>query len=149
MTPRFSLFAALCAVALPSFVSAQDDVGSNVSAVVYGQDDRTDVYAHADAELRDLARESIVVMFGTPLTPTDGVATVPASPTLSSGFGVCEDRRFADQPIWGDCSGTLIAPDLVLTAGHCVETQRECEGVQFAFDYFYASEGTLEQIDTI
>ncbi len=40
--------------------------------------------------------------------------------TLASGYGVCPDERFAGQLVPAFCSGVLIGPDLVLTAGHCV-----------------------------
>ena len=41
--------------------------------------------------------------------------------TLEEYATLCADERFVHQPVPGWCSGTLIGPDLVLTAGHCVE----------------------------
>jgi hypothetical protein len=40
----------------------EGSVGSRPEAVVYGDDDRTDVYAHPSASLRSLATESIVAL---------------------------------------------------------------------------------------
>ena len=40
--------------------------------------------------------------------------------------------RFSDQMTCGSCSGTLIAPDLVATAGHCVNSG-SCSGKRIVF----------------
>lgn len=47
----------------------------------------------------------------------------------------CPGERFADQPNPGMCSGFLIAPDLVVTAGHCAELPAACEGYKWVFDF--------------
>ena len=70
------------------------------------------------------------------------------SDTLETAQGLCSTERFLEQPTAAHCSGTLVAPDLVITAGHCVENQTQCNNTAFVFDYFYTAEGTLETIET-
>lgn len=47
----------------------------------------------------------------------------------------CQGERFIEQPNPGMCSGFLIAPDLVVTAGHCAELPAACEGYKWVFDF--------------
>ncbi len=43
--------------------------------------------------------------------------------------------RFLDQPIAGFCTGFLIAPDLLVTAGHCITDQEKLLNTVWIFDY--------------
>ncbi len=54
---------------------------------------------------------------------------------------LCEGERFADQPVGPFCSGFLVAPDLVLTAGHCVASEAACEMIRFVFGFSVKKEG--------
>src|SRR5690606_25377246 len=47
----------------------------------------------------------------------------------------CSSERFTEQPNPGMCSGFLIAPDLIATAGHCVTLDNFCEEYEWVFDY--------------
>lgn len=53
----------------------------------------------------------------------------------AAGISFCEGTRFVDQPNPGMCSGFLIAPDLIVTAGHCVEMDDFCEDFKWVFDF--------------
>ena len=51
-------------------------------------------------------------------------------------LGFCSDAKFAGQPHLANCSATLIAPDLVLTAAHCLEkADIDCSGYKIVFDF--------------
>jgi V8-like Glu-specific endopeptidase len=54
---------------------------------------------------------------------------------LSYRHRICPDERFANEPAIAFCTGALIAPDLVLTAGHCLYDASTCAETSFAFDY--------------
>jgi len=141
----------------PGVTLAQESVGSNSSGVVYGVDDRLDWYASPDANFRSIARDSIVAIVETvAIDPGDANSNFPpfssGVPSLSeysfqsSGFPLCAGERFATQPTAASCSGTLIAPNLVVSAGHCFPDQAACDAVSLVFDYFYALDGVPEAI---
>lgn len=130
------------------------DVGTRSLPVVYEADDRADVFAHPNAELRSLAKASIVaLMRPDALVHGSGNELAVSAPSLGDvylvggAYSLCDGERFADQPAAAGCSGTLIDDDLVLTAGHCVQDQADCENWRFVFDYYMASENELEHID--
>ena len=54
---------------------------------------------------------------------------------LPNAFPLCSDTRFSNQPNPGECSGFLIGPDLLMTAGHCVDSEELCEKNKWVFDY--------------
>lgn len=43
--------------------------------------------------------------------------------------------RFLDQPSCGSCTGFLIAPDILVTAGHCITTQGDLDSTVWLFDF--------------
>lgn len=54
-----------------------------------------------------------------------------------AGITFCEGEPFVDQPNPGMCSGFLIAPDLLVTAGHCAELPTFCSEYKWVFGFDY------------
>ena len=115
--------------------------------VIYGEDTRRDLYEVDDPELERLARRSIMAMFSENALQAndDGSITVRGN-TLGSRYGLCEDQRYRDQPAASSCSATLVDDDLIVTAGHCIETQDECESKRFVLGYAMNSEDELASL---
>ena len=70
--------------------------------------------------------------------------TKSSSLTSVGGFPLCTNVKYYNQPDLAFCSGSLISNKaslsdndalVILTAGHCVSTQTECEGIYFVFGY--------------
>ncbi|WP_375767889.1 serine protease [Archangium gephyra] len=125
------------------------DLGEKRSEVVYGTDNRQDVYAHADATLRLRAQQATVAL----MNPADFNATNPNNvtfpgSTLGAAYNLCTTERFRDDPTGAFCSGTLIDDDLVLTAGHCVTSATDCTNTRFVFNYYRPAAGTLQPVTT-
>ena len=124
---------------------ARENAGSAREPVVYGDDDRQDVFAFRDRAWAAQAADFSVTLVSTVgIDDSDPDNILLPAPTLEE-TGVCADERFADQPTAGFCSGTLIAPDLVLTAGHCVGAS-DCDQTAFVFNYYMTDETTLQTI---
>ncbi|QSQ22182.1 trypsin-like peptidase domain-containing protein [Pyxidicoccus parkwayensis] len=116
--------------------------------VVYGTDNRTDVYAHADATLRARAQQSTVALMNTSdytVNATTGVVTFNAS-TLQSAYNLCSTERFLSDLTPAFCSGTLIDDDLVLTAGHCVTSASSCTSTRLVFNFYRTSATGMQTV---
>lgn len=147
-TPRSLL---LLSLALAGFAAGcdNDKPQEQPGSVVYGQDNRQDVYAHGDATLRQRAAESTVaLMHSSDFNARDPENVRFNGSTLGARLNLCAGERFAEDPTSAWCSGTLIADDLVLTAGHCVRSQSDCRSVRFVFKYYRDAEGSLERVTT-
>ncbi|MFT4703487.1 MAG: V8-like Glu-specific endopeptidase [Bradymonadia bacterium] len=121
----------------PAFAQAQGagETRTATDAVVYGDDDRRDVAEHPDAALRALASESIVTLVNRASLLASGNTFSIGGSLLGQSQDLCSGEAFTNQPTAGFCSGTLIGPDLVLTAGHCVTSPSSCAATSFVFDY--------------
>ena len=107
--------------------------------VVYGADNRVEVY-EAPASLQGVAFSTAAMIPVSSLKlNTDeaagNVGTYTADQATLKSNGICEDDRFAKQPTAGMCSGFLIGPDLLVTAGHCVNRFNSCESNAWVFGY--------------
>ena len=109
-------------------------------AVVYGEDDRVDVYDHPDPVWRERAHAHVALFNQSSLSVDASGQVSYLGGTLQESIGLCSDELFASQPSSAFCSGTLIAPDLVMTAGHCMEA---CAGTRIVQGYYYDSANSL------
>lgn len=55
--------------------------------------------------------------------------------SVFGNFPLDKGIRFPNQPTAGFCTGFLIAPDILVTAGHCIKTQEDLENTVWIFDY--------------
>ncbi|MHA7634287.1 trypsin-like serine peptidase [Corallococcus sp. M7] len=137
----------MCALAGCGPSAEQDALGEQKREIVYGTDDRLDVYAHPDATLRARAEQAAVGLVHPgfiDLTDPNNV-TFPG-PNLGTGLNLCSTERFWSDPRAAFCSGTLIDDDLVLTAGHCVGNAAACADTYFVFNFHRTGAGVLHPI---
>ncbi len=118
----------------------------NELKVIYGSDDRKD-YFEASANQR-LAADSTVALVDTgDLEPSADETTynLPDDP-IGREKAWCEDEPFYHQPAPAFCSGFLVAPDRIATAGHCIEGDPgdDCGSVSFVFGFNYPDGANAE-----
>lgn len=104
------------------------------SRVIYGEDGRKDYFEVQEADLLELARSVPVFIQAEHLKAnqqTDNYHLQNEPPKLP----MCPGEKYATQPQWGFCTGALVGPDLVLTAGHCVTNEKECLHTRLIFDF--------------
>lgn len=102
--------------------------------VIYGRDDRIDVYQTDSAQLKSLA-DSTVALFRAGDVEMQGGKARLSTRVYGDSMRLCRQEPFFDQPTGAFCSGALVAPDVIMTAGHCVASADECQGVKFVFGF--------------
>jgi V8-like Glu-specific endopeptidase len=107
--------------------------------VIYGSDGRTELGFHPDSMMRELAKSTAVQINTSSMTKRSGGLTLLDDTPLYKKAGICESEKFATQSAAGRCSGFLVAPDLLVTAGHCMTSQRDCTSNSWVFDYSTSS----------
>lgn len=120
----------LLALALSTSVFA----GSSQIKVIYGEDNRVDVVDSANSDFVELARSS-AAMFSNSQVSTSNNGEIKISGRSLQDRGMCAEERFASQPSMARCSGFLVGENLLVTAGHCVKSMRDCSNYSWVFDY--------------
>ncbi|MEW5702569.1 MAG: trypsin-like peptidase domain-containing protein [Candidatus Zixiibacteriota bacterium] len=104
--------------------------------VIYGSDNRADIYAVSDPTVLAVAQATCAVVEITEITDNgNGTYTLSTVPwTSQNGFPLCAGERFVGQLQIGFCTGFLVGPDLLATAGHCVNAS-DCSITAFVFGF--------------
>lgn len=130
--------------------------------VIYGNDDRHEVYEATEANqllakstailihkkeiTRDAAKPGVAQLTQTTLrdwiessseeeVKSRKLFSEEVQKAARDNITFCDGTRFTEQPNPGMCSGFLIAPDLIVTAGHCVAIPDFCKDYQWVFDF--------------
>ena len=139
----FLLVAFLVTVSCQKFSPEKKAIRNNQKAsidVIYEEDDRIDFFQILDPLWHDLAQSTVVLLDHSKLIPAANPNFYKVdTKTFGHVFHLCEDEPFFEQPTAGFCSGFLIGPDTVVTAGHCIRNDFNCENVRMAFGYHYSA----------
>ena len=111
--------------------------------VVYGIDNRVEVYQSESAFFVDLAKSTAAMVSSSSITEGEGDQVVLTGSSLESR-GICSNARFSQQITAASCSGFLVAPKLLVTAGHCITSERDCMEQKWVFDYKQREEESVE-----
>jgi hypothetical protein len=107
---------------------------------IYGKDDRKDL-SEASEFYQKLALSTAAMISQVSINPMGDRAEIYHA-TLGVEMRLCPKERFRDQISAAACSGFLIGPDLIATAGHCA-TQEFCRDFKWVFDYHQNQETTI------
>ncbi len=118
----------LGAIALSIPASAQEKV-------IYGEDDRRDLFEAKDQQQVRWAKSTVALILRETMTPNGNGDFALSKKTFGQSMRMCSTEKFVDQPNAAFCSGALIGPNLILTAGHCITDASDCAATAFVFDY--------------
>lgn len=124
------------------------ELGEIAAPVIYGDDDRRDVYQFPDTTWADRATDfSVALIAAEFIDESDPADVALVASALEEAYDLCAGANFGTQPAVARCSGTLVAPDLVLTAGQCIDEVACASGdLRFVFDYYLNGAGSPENI---
>ena len=130
----------------PNLQTTYDQNDPKLSAnVVYGTDGRLDVYQVTDDRLKNLAASTVALIKSADLVAASGGQTTVVGSLFGVDYNLCSSEKFKEQSTAAFCSGSLVGPDLVLTAGHCIETMTDCSSTSLVFGFAVQSPGALPQ----
>ena len=129
-------------IALASLLAFSQAFAANQSIeVVYGPDNRQDIYQVRNQLHLQLAQATAgmidIRQFKKSAKPN--FFDLVGVQSLERAMNICPSESFSQQPIAPNCSGFLIAPDTLVTAGHCYKSQgtpeQVCKSFAWVFDY--------------
>ncbi len=128
----------------------------NRQEIVFGNDDRVDVFADSNLTTKWRAQKSTVMLTRKLLidsSDSNNIRFLNTPLTLGQDKNLCSGEPFREDPVIAECSGTLIGDDLVLTARHCIPNASFCDPnyrnfntVVFVFGYYRTAVTTIGPI---
>lgn len=109
--------------------------------VIYGEDNRQEVYEVTRADVRDVAGSSVALLSKSDLTATARGTFNIKTVNYGRAENLCSTEKFFTEPEAAFCSGTLVGEDLIATAGHCVD-ENTCAGTAFVFGFRMINKAT-------
>jgi V8-like Glu-specific endopeptidase len=109
--------------------------------VVYGEDNRLDNYQVKDAALLKMAQATAGMIPGNIFAKASVANYFNLNTTTTSGQSdnLCSSEKFYSQITAPICSAFLVAPDVLVSAGHCFklvgDTDKVCKSFVWVFDY--------------
>lgn len=130
--PSHSLILCLLLMTTQAWAFSRDQ-----DKVIYGADNRVEVDDFPDAEIRQHAQSvaGMVALNRLVIDPANNELYNFPKIQARHALGLCEDEPYARQIVLPICTGFLVAPDILVTAGHCIESQADCDGFAWAFGY--------------
>lgn len=122
-------------VLLALFSVASSHARADRPLVIYGKDDRREALEIERKVIKKAARATVALIPKATLRAQSENRYGFAARTAAKAFDLCSTERFSRQPAAAFCSGVLVAPDMIVTAGHCVTSRSECRATAFVFDY--------------
>ena len=138
-------------MSVDDFIDSELGTQKTKQRAAYGVDDRYDLYLVNDIKIQNDA-DSVIALIPKDRLHDNGDGT---SKLLTSKFirvrvsvddieevvDLCNKEKYYNQPIAPFCSGFLVGPDLVATAGHCVDKEElgannmTIDDVRFVFGF--------------
>ncbi|MBF0300175.1 MAG: trypsin-like peptidase domain-containing protein [Oligoflexia bacterium] len=131
----FTVFA-LVVVSNNIYASNINDIYSD-SKVIYGVDNRVE-FSASNPIYKEWAKSTAAMIPKERLIPSKdfglNFTISPSEDDMTKMF--CEGESFKDQVTAANCSGFLVAPDIIITAGHCyADKETACSKFQWVFGY--------------
>lgn len=123
----------------------EEPTAPNPLKAIYGRDDRVDEYSITDPEILAVGAATAMLLPRASLQERpDGTFKLPEETLIQWHRqraqeyylpSLCSSVRFKEQPIPAECTGFLVAPDIILSAGHCTACISDSNDTAVVFDF--------------
>lgn len=125
--------------------SANNETDTKVSdQVIYGDDGRHDIFEILDERYLSRARSTVALVEASDLIYSGNKWHLKGS-NFRQQNNLCASEPFGDQDTAAFCSGSLVAQDTILTAGHCIKNQQDCQNTRFVFGFIVSQPNFTNQ----
>lgn len=100
---------------------------------IYGKDDREFITNKSDPRIQELAK-SVALIVPVDITETGLFKTTIKASSLQETLQMCVSEHFVTRPAVSGCTGFLVAPNILASAGHCFVTESDCATKKIIFD---------------
>ena len=100
---------------------------------VYGIDDRELVKETTPQKIQKLA-DSVAMIVSVDNLEIGLLRTTINARSLKDNLNMCVSEKFITRPSLSACTGFLVAPDILATAGHCFQSAEDCASKKIVFD---------------
>jgi V8-like Glu-specific endopeptidase len=116
-----------------SALEAKIDIGSSGLNSIYGKDDRELVTNKTDPRIKLLSKSVALIVPVDVLVMGMFKTTIKAS-SLQETMKMCVTEHFVTKPAVSGCTGFLVAPNILASAGHCFMDESDCATKKIVFD---------------
>ena len=126
-----------CAPANLAAVNSHVALSSKINRdVIYGDDNRLDLYDVAELETLLIAQSTVALINSSRVYFSDKSSkAVITGQNFGQRYNLCPEEPFREQDIAAFCSGFLVTPNTIVTAGHCIRSESDCNRTLFVFDF--------------
>lgn len=119
---------------LPFFLLFLSHAGHASFDIVYGEDNRMDTFQCKNPMFVNIAKSTAALVHQDNIKVRGNGAELRGK-SLGEMFHLCDKERFFHQPFVATCSGFLVAPDIMVSAGHCFDSRDMCTKHNWVFDF--------------
>jgi hypothetical protein len=124
-----------------SSAQASQVISSVGTSAIYGTDNREFISSKTDKKIKELSSSVAMIVQKELVTSRWPISQISAD-LLSDkkNLNLCVDQKFASHHSLNSCTGLLIAPDLVASAGHCFMSEDDCRNKSIIFEVLEKNE---------
>lgn len=114
--------------------------------VLYGPDDRVDFFEEKDTNKVTNALGVVALVRDVDLSPEQDSKFKLSTISFVDAQSLCSSEKFKNQPIASFCSGFAIGKNVIVTAGHCIESEDDLKTIRFIFDFKYIAQNSVKTV---